>query len=84
MAIKFQNTTGNSSRVRKIDSFQAMVIRVEYSCGKRGKAHAWRWNISGAHYNRIGREQFWQDSYGIPQKKHKTLYTLKRDANASW
>jgi len=57
--MKFQNTTGNNHPNRKIDNFQAMVIRAEYEAGKRGKEHAWRWKISGAHYNRIGKKQYW-------------------------
>lgn len=55
----YPDTSGNKSKVRKIDAFQAMIIRAEYSAGKRGKEHAWRWKISGCHYNRIGRREYW-------------------------
>ena len=59
--ITFRPTNGNNSRTRKITEFAAMVIRIEYAYGKRGKAHAWRWNISPSHYNMVGRRQCWKE-----------------------
>ena len=64
--IHFQRTDGNYHTNRKLDEFQAMVIRAEYDSGKRGKANAWRWKISGAHYNRIGRREWWVKRKNLP------------------
>ena len=55
-------TTGNLSRVRKIDEATALKIRAEYQAGKRGNDRAKKYGISAVQFNKIGRKAAWSQS----------------------
>jgi hypothetical protein len=58
--MKFCLTHGTNSRVRKLELKDIHRIRKMFAQGGRGKANAWKFGISPAHFNRIGRVMAWK------------------------